>query len=224
MSVEERVLSYLKSNPGATPRKIADALGVSLTVVRLALNKLRESGSVIRSSKGGYIVKVSNNVAVLDYTFTNSSKSSLKLEELTKTINELVDKVNELVERVSKLENEVRRIKMSLPEINTSPRKVDNDKLLTALKLRGIINVEEAKKLATKPLEDYVNYGKALIIEDFIVSPEFLSRLKSRFPLKISDLNSLSPEEQELLKVLIKAGHVYLYAGIEYRYLDTIQS
>lgn len=219
MGVEERVLAYLRGSPGATPREIADALGVSLGAVRVALVRLREAGLVVRSSRGGYVARVSGARADADLAPASTPGGSVDAASLVRTISELVGRVNEIAERLSRLESEVRHIKRSLPEAGVAPRRAEEDRLLAALKLRGILGIEEARSMASRPLEEYVGYGRAVVVGEFVVSPEFLSRLRSKFPIRVSELSSLSPEEQELLRVLVKTGYAYLHSGSEYRYL-----
>jgi biotin operon repressor len=117
MSVEDRVLSYLRVNPGATPREIADALGISLASVRIAINRLRELGYVIRSSKGGYVVRVSQELPTPTEIVSNTrstvqdSQQGISFDSIIKLLNELSSKVSELEGRVGKLEKEVNYIK-----------------------------------------------------------------------------------------------------------------
>lgn len=220
MSVEERVLSYLRVNPGATPREIADALGMSLTSIRIAINRLRELGQVIRSSRGGYVVRVSQDVVLNDYVRSPAQHSVS--EDLLKTIDELISKVSGLESRIEKLESEVRLIKKSLPKMPTKrTASGEADRFLSTLRLRGVMSVSEVRGLLLeRPLDDYVSSGKAVVVGDLVVCPDFLNSFKSKFPIKVSDINSLSDEEVKLLEALVKANQVYLFSGIEYRILD----
>ncbi len=210
----------MRVNPGATPREVADALGVSLASVRIAINRLRELGQVIRSSKGGYVIRVSQDVATA-YDYIRSSALHIANDDLLKTINELVSKVSDLESRVRRLEDEVKLVKKSLPRIPVRPSTSgDVDLLLSALKLRGVMSVDEIKELISKPLDDYVNNKKVVIVGDLVVHPDFLKAFKSKFPIKVSSTNSLSSEEVKLLEALIKTNRAYLFSGIEYRVLD----
>ncbi|MEM0454115.1 MAG: helix-turn-helix domain-containing protein [Sulfolobales archaeon] len=221
MNTEEKVLSYLRTHPGATPREVADALGIGLTSVRIAINRLRELGYVIRSSRGGYVVRIATN-NVTPYDNAINLKQHSDNNELLKTINELVNKVDELEARIRKLEDDVKYIRKSLPKISVKTMRSDKDldKLLSTLKLRGIISLSEARELANKPLEDYINSGEILVIADSVVYPDLLNSFRSKFPIKVSSINNLSNEEVKLLEALIKSNQVYLFSGIEYRFLD----
>jgi biotin operon repressor len=227
MSVEDRVLSYLKVNPGATPREIADALGISLASVRIAINRLRELGYVIRSSKGGYVVRVSQELPTPTEIVSNTrstvqdSQQGIGFDSIIKLLNELSSKVNELEGRVGKLEKEVNYIKKSLPKIPSKHVEGEcSDKLLSTLKLRNILSINEVREIISKPLEEYVREGKVVVINDLVVSSEFLKSFKSKFPIKTSEISRLSPEELRLLEALVRSNQAYLYSGVEYRLLD----
>ena len=222
MSVEERVLSYLRVNPGATPREVADALGISLVSVRIAINRLRELGYVIRSSKGGYVVRVSQELPTpTDIISNTQSTENVVFDSIIKLVNELSSKISELEGRVGRLEKEVNYIKRSLPKIPSKHVGSEgSDKLISTLKLRSILSVNEVREIISKPLEEYVREGKVVVVNDLVVSSEFLKNFKSKFPIKVSEINKLSPEELKLLEALVRSNQAYLYSGVEYRLLD----
>jgi len=230
MSVEERVLSYLRVNPGATPREVADALGISLVSVRIAINRLRELGYVIRSSKGGYVVRVSQELPTPTDIISNTQSITRDVQQSTenvgfnsiiKLVNELSNKISELEGRVGRLEKEVNYIKRSLPKIPSKHVGSEgSDKLISTLKLRNILSINEVREIISKPLEEYVREGRVVVINDLVVSSEFLKNFKSKFPIKVSEINKLSPEELKLLEALVRTNQAYLYSGIEYRLLD----
>jgi len=85
------------------------------------------------------------------------------------------------------------------------------------LSSKGLITLSEARKLATKPIEAYVNEGAAIPVGDYLVNPVFLDKFKKKFPLSVGEVEKMSSEEKGLLDSLIKEGLVYLYAGREYR-------
>lgn len=215
------MLNYLRNNPGATPREIADAIGVSLASVRTAINKLRESGLVIRSSRGGYVARVLQDLNIAEYPVNKRLAGGFSIDDLTKVINDLLARVNELSERIAKLENEVKFIKKSLPNIRVKSFKGgENDKLLAALELRHLLPINEALKLSNKSLDEYVSEGKVVVIDELVVSLEFFKTFKSKLPIKVSEVDRLSSEERRLLEALVKAGYVYLHSGVEYRLAD----
>jgi len=220
--VDRKVLAFLKNNPGATPREVADALGLPYNAVRYALLRLREAGYVIRSPRGGYLVRV-GFPALDDIEATqsknNDTQPSISTAELVSVVEELRSMVMELKAKVNRLEQEINLLKKGIPARRTRQRKDKKvaDPLLSMLSSKGLITLSEARKLASKPIEAYVNEGVAIPVGNYLVSPGFLDNFKKKFPLSVSEIEKMSPEERALLDSLIKEGLVYLHAGREYR-------
>ena len=225
VSADRKVLAFIKENPGATPREIADALGLPYNAVRGALMRLREAGYLIRSSKGGYVVRAGLPSGLEDELRTPSvssrTSSTAGIEYLINEVEELRNYVSDLKERVEKLEKELIIIKRGLQSKSSEPgiKKV-TDKLLRALEDKKVIKASEALKLTDKPLETYVRGGKAVIIGNLIASTKFFEGFRRRFPLKVSEVRSLTWVERELLEAMIREGVVYLHGGREYRLIE----
>ncbi len=217
--VDRRILMFLKNNPGATPREVADALGLPYNTVRRAILRLREAGYVVRSSRGGYLVRVG---APLSSVTTLSSDThaggGAELLKVLKELEGIKEELRTLRNRVDRLEQEINLIKKGIKI--EKPRPVSEDPLLAALRNRGIIRMSEARKLASKPLTTYINDGQATPIGEYLVSQEMLESFKRRFPIKLSNVSNLSKEERSLLDAMIKEGMVYLHAGREYRLIS----
>jgi len=220
--VDRKVLAFLKNNPGATPREVADALGLPYNVVRYALLRLREAGYIVRSPRGGYLVRVGfpalDDVEVTQGKSSNT-QSGVSVAELLSLVEELRSMVMELRAKVDRLEQEINLLKKGIPTYRMKQKKDKRvtDPLLSLLSSKGIIPLSEARKLAVKPIEAYVNEGTAIPVGNYLVNPELLDKFKKKFPLSISEVEKLSPEERGLLDSLIKEGLVYLHAGREYR-------
>jgi len=255
LSVDQRVLAFLKNNPGATPREIADALGMPLSSVRAALYRLREAGYVVRSTKGGYVVRVvppviSEGVSepgrstkggyvvrvvppVISEGVSEPGSRDLDkikdiIEDLVSTVNYLKNEVDRLSSRIRKLEQELDLLRIaSVKSGGRRPYKSEErsersgeDLLVKELREKGILSVEEAKKIARKPLESYISNGSLVPVAGYLVSQDFLSNFKAKFPLHISEVRNLSSSEKVLLDAMIKEGLVYLHAGREYRIIE----
>ena len=225
MSADRKVLAFIKGNPGATPREIADALGLPYNTVRGALMRLREAGYLIRSSKGGYIVRASLPSGLEDELSTSlmstKSSSNVSVEYLINEVEDLRNYVSDLRERVEKLEKELIIIKKGLLTKTSEAivRRV-SDKLLKVLEDKKVVKASEALKLTDKPLETYVRGGKAVIIGNLIVSSKYFDKFGRKFPLRVSDVKSLTWVEKELLEAMIREGIVYLHGGREYRIIE----
>ncbi|RLG78343.1 MAG: hypothetical protein DRO14_00850 [Thermoprotei archaeon] len=231
MSVDQKVLAFLKNNPGATPREIADALGMPLSSVRAALYRLREAGYVVRSSKGGYVVRVTPPVINEEHAELSSKdleKIKDVVEQLMRAVDTLKNEVSRLSSRVKKLEQELDLLRMAQPKLGEkepyrSEERADKpseDPLIKEIRERGVLSIEEARKLARKPLEIYISSGSLVHIAGYLVSQEFLAGFKAKFPLHISEVRNLSSAEKLLLDAMIKEGLVYLHAGKEYRIIE----
>ncbi len=230
MSVDRKVLAYIKSNPGATPREIADALGLPYNVVRYALLRLREAGYLIRSSRGGYVVRVALPSG-LDEELEGPTHPSTpstgtlagepKNEEVIKAIQELKAIVEELRKRVERLEKELNLLKKGIELSNLKKqRREDKDPLIAELDRKGVVRLSEARKLARGSLDHYIRKGIAVPVGDVIASPKFLEMFKKKFPLRLGDVRKLPPGEKELLDAMIREGMVYLHGGREYRLIE----
>ncbi len=240
MSVEKKVLQFLKDNPGATPREIADALGVPLNLVRIALTRLRESGHVVKSSRGGYLVRVSRLMDLEGYGNSVITRGEFRhhndVGKLLKLIEELRKDVEELKNRVGKIESELKVIKLTVKNTSTDLVKVGDrgvvgdkgdrrgavskDRLIEELSKRKLMHVNEAKSYAKYPIETYITKGDVVLIANYIVSKDFFNQLKRKFPIRVHDIKKLSNEERILLDIMVREGLVYLHGGREYRLID----
>ncbi|MCX8184452.1 MAG: winged helix-turn-helix domain-containing protein [Sulfolobales archaeon] len=229
MSVESKIIKYLKENPGATPRLIADALGLPMSQVRLALSKLRDSGYVVRVPGEGYFVRVAaDSRSVVEVEVNHNSE--LKRERgysVTQFIERIREAVDSLTGRVDKLEKEVKEIKLTLEALSRAiqePRQrvstsseSREDIVVKELKSKKIMKISELLAMATKPLEEYIETGVLKIVSDLAVYFEFYNYFVGRFPIGKLEVSKLSSEERELMNAMIKEGMVYLHSGREYR-------
>ena len=231
MSVDQKVLAFLKNNPGATPREIADALGMPLSSVRAALYRLREAGYVVRSSKGGYVVRVTPPViseGLAEPSSRDLDKIKNIVEQLMNVVDSLKNEVSKLSLRIKKLERELDLLRIA--QVKPSERKAykseegaersGEDLLIKEVREKGILSIEDAKKLARRPLELYISNGLLVPIAGYLVSQDFLSSFKAKFPLHIGEVRNLSSAEKVLLDAMIKEGLVYLHAAKEYRIIE----
>jgi len=219
LSVEQRILRYLRENPGATPRAIADALGISLAQVRVALNRLRDSGYVTRIPGGGYYARASPG-----------SDAAPEVERAPPTpapggapdtLKELEGEIRELRQRLEKLEKEVRELRIVVDSLSRAraqqAQEQTQDRFIREVKARKVLKLAEALAIATKPIDEYVKAAAVKVFADLVVDREFFEEFSRKFPIRKTQLSELSDAERELLNSLIKEGLVYLYGGREYR-------
>lgn len=234
-NIYRKIIEYLKSNPGAMPREIADALGVSIGMVRIALLRLRESGYVVRSGKGGYVVKsgagdleTRRSVDVDAYeepreqarkevgarverdSSTLREHLDTELSELRNEVNELRKIVESLSDRVSKVETEFTLLMKSLkPEkkVREEASEVGGDAIMRVDVVRG-------RGISVDSLTRSGNY---VIVGNYVVLQSFMEEFKRKFPIPLKEVKNLKDEEKELLNAMVSEGLAYLHAGREYR-------
>jgi len=234
-NIYRKIVEYLKSNPGAMPREIADALGISVGMVRIALLRLRESGYVIRSSKGGYVVKSSTEdmetqgLAETDTyegvrkkvrgeaeTHAGKDLSTLKeyvdseITALRNEVTELRKIIESLNDRVSKIETEFTLLMKSLK----TERKAREE--VSALGEEVIMRVDNARNRGIS-VDSLLRTGSYVIVGNYVVSQSFMEGFKKKFPIPLREVKNLTKEEKELLDDMVSEGLAYLHAGKEYR-------
>lgn len=240
-NIQQRILKYLIENPGATPREIADNIGISISKVRRILYMLRDKGLVRRvgtgytairiDMKGGEQKEIEEQIGqeqekqrsqMKEYERERvSNLSRLDYTWLYEIISKITKTVNELSNRVDRIEKELNELKGIIGKQSSKRETIKktrvNDQLIKLLKLEKIVTVKEALNYATKPLEDYVNKELAIVFKNYIIDKEFYDGFKNKFPLTIESIKKLTEKEKLLLKLLIEEGLVYLHAGREYK-------
>ncbi len=136
--LSDRILRYLKENPGSTPREIADSIGVSISTVRRILYFLRDKGLVKRLDRG--YVAVSR---VSEHKETNTSRES---SPKTRHIMEEDEVTNMDTANIGKELMALRKV---------SVNKLDDKWLYEIISniMKQINNLEQRLKLLEKELE-----------------------------------------------------------------------
>ncbi|MEM0348464.1 MAG: winged helix-turn-helix domain-containing protein [Zestosphaera sp.] len=233
-NIYRKIIEYLKSNPGAMPREIADALGVSIGMVRIALLRLRELGYVVRSGKGGYVVKsgagdLGARKSVEDFyeetqkqakreASTRAEKDSstlrehldIEISELRNEVNELKKIVESLSDRVNKIETEFTLLMKSLK----TEKKVREE--VSEASVDAIVRVDILRNRGVS-VDSLVRSGNYVVVGNYVVLHSFMEEFKKRFPISLREVKNLKDEERELLNAMVSEGLAYLHAGKEYR-------
>ncbi|MEM3142455.1 MAG: winged helix-turn-helix transcriptional regulator [Zestosphaera sp.] len=233
-NIYRKIIEYLKSNPGAMPREIADALGVSIGMVRIALLRLRELGYVVRSGKGGYVVKsgagdLGARKSVEDFyeetqkqakreASTRAEKDSstlrehldIEISELRSEVNELKKIVESLSDRVNKIETEFTLLLKSLK----TEKKVREE--VSEASVDAIVRVDILRNRGVS-VDSLVRSGNYVVVGNYVVLHSFMEEFKKRFPISLREVKNLKDEERELLNAMVSEGLAYLHAGKEYR-------
>jgi len=263
VSLEEEIINYLKENPGASIREIAEALGLNYNIVRTIIYKLRSNGIISKSEKGFYILRDRSRYAGLkDTTKTNVDTLVDTMEQLRSLVNEITKRIESLelkYENISKdlsvytsLKELVIQLKETIDKVNTKitflEKEITNLKkqietlskytstlrrvvpskdrdvkssIQALLKSQGVIEVEEAKKIAdSRIIHELIERGVILIIGPYIVSKEYYNQFKRKFPIPLSEERKLNSLERKLLKVMLSEGLAYIHGGKEYRIIE----
>ncbi|MEM0106177.1 MAG: winged helix-turn-helix transcriptional regulator [Zestosphaera sp.] len=235
-NIYKKIIEYLKSSPGATPREIADSLGVTIGAVRVALLRLREAGYVVKSVKGRYFAKsgvkdlsmfgesrgsvashgareddVPSTARVVSEPLTRRNMTEADLSQVKNELKDLREAVRVLGERVTKLEEEFNLLMKSL-KTEGRPREPKQ----MAVAEGSIMRVEDAKSRGIS-VDALVRSGNYVVVKGYVVSQEFLDNFRRKFPITLKDLKDLTREERELLDAMVSEGLAYLHAGREYK-------
>ncbi len=244
MSIEDKVLKFLRENPESKPREIADYLGISYSLVRAILYRLRDRGLVARGVHG-YIATTSRELE-LESTINEDkyleSEGTTRPEvgvsraySLSTKLRELENKVNDLSRRIIKLESAVNSLSDDIGKVRDRLSKIEKelqifsyslkkifiknhaDPFLKELKRRKLMTVLEAKNIVGGALENYIKRGLAKIISSYVVDADFYNEFSKKFPLKAKDVEALGEEEKKLLTLMVEEGMAYLSSNKEYR-------
>lgn len=119
----------------------------------------------------------------------------------------------ELERRVSNLERAVKDLEKAM-EAAFMKRRTE-----TSLEAPVMPYSYAASKLGSL-LEKLLAENKLVRVGSLVVDTQFYSEFRSKFPIKISELDKLAPHERALLEEMRKEALVILHAGREYRLVD----
>lgn len=241
--MEKKILAFLKENPGANAREIAEALGVSYGRVQSTLYRLREKGVIIKTGFGYVISSLKEPITSYEEELKEEhvSTSSDKLMEVLRNLKSLEEKLSTLLAEHHRLDKDVKsvteRVNTLQKELKTLEKKVNElygaikalhvkwkekknvleDRLISELKREKVVDVSVARNLALKSIDDYVRSGTVIVISSLVVYKEFYEEFKKKFPIPKERVRELSEKEKMLLRALVDEGLAYLHRGIEYR-------
>lgn len=234
-NIYKKIIEYLKSNPGAMPREIADALGVSIGMVRIALLRLRESGYLVRSGKGGYVVK-SGAGDLETRRLADAGTYEEPREQVRKEVNELVERDlialrEHLDAELSELRNEVNELRKIVESLGDRVSKIETEFTLLMKSLKpekkvkeevskaggdAIMRVDVARSRGIS-VDSLVRSGNYVVVGNYVVLQSFMEEFRRKFPIPLKEVKNMKDEERELLNAMVSEGLAYLHAGREYR-------
>ncbi|MEM4751609.1 MAG: winged helix-turn-helix transcriptional regulator [Desulfurococcaceae archaeon] len=242
-SLQHRLLEVLKGNPGVSVKELASILEVDVNKVKVAAYRLKSMGYIEKAGRGYIVTK--RGLQFLNYlesrlaSKTDVEKARKTLEEkreasteappskepvremsrgmgtpqvVEDTINTLIEKLQELERRIISLEARVRGLEGVVASTQKRPD-------ITSL-LDPVMYYNEAVTKYGSLIEKMLSDKRLIRIGSLVVNTEFYAHFKSRFPIKLSDVEKLSPHEKILLEEMRKEALIVLHAGKEYRMVE----
>ncbi len=245
-----RVLETLHKNPGLSVKEISELLGISVERARNLLYKLKSSGFVERAGKGYMLtergarfleyLEKSRKSASPERVETSSGQpveslgrpaqvtlvetpvvESASRRELVEprythldVVEELKRKVESLEKRVESLERAVRNLEQAM---QTRQRRAES----IVLEEPVMFYNDAVNKYGQVYVERLISEGRVKKIGALVVDSEFYGEFKAKFPIKIQEADKLSHHEKILLDEMRREAMVVLFAGKEYRLLET---
>lgn len=242
-TLQHRVLETLRDNPGLSPKDLASILEVDINKIKVILYKLKTAGYIEKAGKGFLLTQ--RGMKFLEYlekgvseagekktseiretqpptpqeeqaiqlteiqsvTSTVNRETSIEYREL---INEILNRISLLEKKVASLENQVRNIELAL---QSRREKRENGLTIDP----PVQPYNEAYTKYGSIIDRLINENKLVRIGSLVVDSTFYHEFKSRFPLKVSDIDKLTTYEKLLLEEMRREALVILHAGKEYR-------
>lgn len=137
-------------------------------------------------------------------------------EDIEAKLKELADKVSELEKRLNELGDKVSQIEKAL--LAQTQRLQKREQL--AISDIPVMSFEEAHSRLGRLLDKYLAEGRLVRVGSLIVDEAFYREFRSRFPIKVSDIEKMAPHEKALLEEMRREGIVVLHAGREYKLIE----
>ncbi len=134
-----------------------------------------------------------------------------QLAELESSLLKIANRLDEFEKRLTLLERTVRDIEKALEALRK--RRIE------ALLEPPVMPYSEALSRLGAQLERMIMEGRIVRVGSLVADPQFYHEFKSKFPIKLADLDKLSEYEKLLLEEMRKEALVVLHAGREYRLL-----
>jgi len=237
-------------NPGLSVKEISELLGISVERARALLYKLKSSGFVERAGKGYMLtergvrfleyLEKSRKSASPERLEVSSRQPAEKLEETTQMAlaetpvveseskRELVelprthlDIVEELRRRVESLEKRIESLERSVRDLEQALQARRRRAESIVLEEPVMFYSDAVSKYGQVYVERLISEGRVKRIGALVVDSEFYREFKAKFPIKIQDADKLTHHEKILLDEMRREAMVVLFAGREYRLVET---
>jgi DNA-binding Lrp family transcriptional regulator len=133
-------------------------------------------------------------------------------EDIMVIIENMMNKIRELDRRLNRLEEQLRNIEKALTshQKRSEPVSIEPPVMLYS----------EALSKYGSLVEKMLGENKILKIGSLIVDSGFYVNFKSKFPIRVVDVEKLNQHERQLLEEMRREALVVLHAGKEYRLIE----
>lgn len=234
-TIYQRILEVLKENPGVSVKELAVMLGLNANRIRTLTYKLRSLGYIEKAGRGFVITE--QGLRFLEYiskkaTTSSDIASETRTEEHTKPpvefehttqlankstlpdTNSIIEKLREIERRLVALETKMKNLEKAFSTITR--RKPEANYVLET----PVMYYNDATSKHGPVIDKMVGDGKLVKIGSLVVDTCFYASFKSKFPIRVVDVDKLTPHEKLLLEEMRKEALVVLYAGKEYRLVE----
>jgi predicted transcriptional regulator len=230
------VLEAIRDNPGITLKELIEVVGTSQNLARTILYRLKAEGYIERAGKGYVLTK--RGESFLKFLETQKSGEVEEVEAKTQPTSatpvqepeQLKLQVREqttsqdVLEAISNLEARLRELERRVASLESTVRSLEHALATYTQKKRETLTIEPPVQPYSDAVSRYgvhvdklLSEGKLMRVGGLVVDASFYENFKSKFPIRVSDVERLDPHEKALLEEMRREALVVLHAGREYR-------
>lgn len=241
----QRLLEALKENPGITIKELATLLSANASRVKATTYRLKSLGYVEKVGKGYVItdrgLKFLEHVQKLKFRtgvskggdttsnheksliveckppFTEKPATDLQQQQLDTNalhaVNSIFEKLKEIEKRLLLLEAQVKSLERAITTMQKKPE-------ITRVPEAPVMHYNEAVLKHGPTIDKMLDEKRLIRVGSLVVDAEFYTLFRSKFPIKLVDVDKLLPQERLLLEEMRREALVVLYSGKEYRLVE----
>lgn len=248
-TLQQKLLELLNENPGISLKEAAEMLEIGLSKLKRICYRLKSMGyieragsSYILTERGSkyleYLKRLNagppRSERPVEFGESLTSHKSVEpfpvegdkegkpasgsypvadIERGSLLVKDLTDKLRNIEERVKSLEGSVRSLEKALESLR-------NKKYGRGGLEQPVMTYSEAITKYGSLVDRLIAENRLLRVGSLIVDAEFYSDFKSKFPLKVADVNKLSEYHRLLLEEMRKEAVVVLHGGKEFKLVE----